>query len=139
MPMPTCPLREQRATIVKVMNVPPSKHAGGFPVAMQEARHALGGAAERFAQILQFALQETQELLGRERQLARRVSDRIDRRRIDEAIADRNGNQIARAQAVRGGQTRMERDAVVDVDEMHPELDRIRLEDGYHVDAGRLA
>jgi hypothetical protein len=42
MPMPTCPLREQRATIVKVMNVPPPKHAGGFPVAMQEARHALG-------------------------------------------------------------------------------------------------
>ena len=67
---------------------------------MHEARHGLGRAAERFAQILQFALQETQELLGRERQLARRVGDRIDGRRVDDAIADRNGNQVAGAQAV---------------------------------------
>src|SRR5271154_4809551 len=106
MPMPTCPLREQRATIVKVMNVPPL-------VSMQKARHALGGAAERFTQILQFALQETQELLGRERQFARRVDDGIDRRGVDDAIPDQNGNQIARAQAVAGGQARMKRDAVV--------------------------
>src|SRR5580704_1101794 len=33
----------------------------------------------------------------------------------------------------------MERDAVVDLDELYPELDRIRLEDGHHVDAGGLA
>src|SRR5260370_13862576 len=128
MAMPIGPLREQRATMVKVMNVRPPKHAGGFPVAMQEARHGLGGAAERFRQILQFALQETQELLGRERQFARRVGHGIDCRGVDDTITDWNGDQVAGAQAVSGGQARMERDAIVDVDKLYPELDLIGLQ-----------
>ena len=58
-------------------------------------------------QILELALQGTQEFLGRQGQLPRRMRHRVDGRGVRQAVADRNGDQFARSQLVPGREAGM--------------------------------
>ena len=100
---------------------------------------ALQRGVRKFVQILELALQETQELLRRQRQLPRGMRDRVDGRAVHQPIADRHGDQLARAQTVPGRQAREEGNAVIYLHEFDPQLDRIGLQRRRYMDTRGLA